>query len=190
MNNLFDIVDGKVVLNADELSIPVFKNIYDSDKTKDKQDALNKISYIIYMYKWNSPYMSYLDDNMRHSIICKDIFNNESWQPDALTKTGIDRFKDFQNTLSLQFLQSNVESIKKLMDFNNRVNWDDTDKSGRLMYSNKDLVANVKDAGNMLKSLHTLMEQVRKEELETSRIRGGNEINIYEDAHSMSSIQR
>lgn len=35
-----------------------------------------------------------------------------------------------------------------------------------------------------------LIEQVKKEELETTKTRGGNEINSYENAHSMSSIVR
>src|SRR4030066_1140243 len=98
MSKLFDIIDGKVVLNADELSIPLFKKIYESDKSKDKKDSFNKISYIIFMYKWDSPYMSYLNEEVRDKIIKKDIFNNEDYKLDDLTKKAIDRFRDFQHT--------------------------------------------------------------------------------------------
>lgn len=187
---LFDIVDGKVVLTIKELILPPFRKIYEADKTKDKVDAINKITYIIFMYKWNSPYAAYLDSDIRNKYICKDIFNDENWKPDILTKDAIERFLAFTNTLSIQYLQNNIDSIKKVMDFNTRVNWDELDKTGKLLYSVKDLQSNIEKAGNTIKSLQTLIEQVRREELESSRTRGGNEINNYEDVHSMRSITK
>lgn len=187
---LFDIVEGKVVINADELSIPVFKKIYDSDKTKDKQVAFNKISYIVFMYKWDSPYAVYLDDTYRDKIIKKDIFGDEKYKLDDLTIEAISRYKDFTNSLSIQFLQNNINNIKKIMLFNDMVNWDDTDKMGKLLYSVKDLQNNTEKAGSTLKSLVSLMEQVKKEELQISKTRGGNEVNLYEDTHSMNAIQQ
>jgi hypothetical protein len=187
---IFDIIDGKVVLNADELSIPVFKKIYDNDKTKDKSNAFNKISYIIFMYKWDSPYMSYIDKEVRDRIVKKDIFGDENYQLDNLTKQAIDRFLDFQYTISLQFLEQNIEGIKKLMDFYKMIDWSETDKSGKPIYSSRDLAANLEKAGGILKSLHSLRDQVRKEELEVSRIKGGNQIDLYEDLNSFKSFQQ
>lgn len=189
MMKIFDIVDGKVVINSTELAIPVFKKIYDDDKSKEKINAFNKISYIIFMYKWDSPYASYLNDEVRDKIIKKDVFGDENYKLDELTKVAIDRYKDFLNTLSVQYLQNNIDSIKKVMDFNNRVNWEETDKMGKFLYSVKDLQSNIEKAGNTIKSLQTLIEQVRKEELETSRIRGGSEVNLYEDPYSVSNYK-
>jgi hypothetical protein len=187
---LFDIIDGKVVLNADELSIPLFKKIYESDKSKDKKDSFNKISYIIFMYKWDSPYMSYIDEDVRDRVIKNDIFSKEDYELDNLTKQAIERYKDFRHTFSLQFLEENIEGAKKLMDFYKRVNWDEVDKSGRPIYSSRDLAANLEKSGGILKSLHSLREQVRKEELETSRVKGGTQVDLYEDASSFKSFQQ
>ena len=185
---LWDIVDGKVTINAEELAIPIFKKIYDSDKTKDKQNAFNKISYIVFMYKWDSPYASFIDEIYRDKVIKKDIFHDENYELDDLTKQGIDRFKEFQHTFSLQFLEQNMLGAKKLMDFYRMINWDDTDKSGKLIHSSRDLAANLEKAGGILKSLESLKEQVRREELKTTKVKGGNEVNLYEDMHSLSSI--
>jgi hypothetical protein len=188
MEKIFDIVDGKVQINVKELTIPSFKKIYDSDKSKEKLDAFNKISYIIFMYKWSSPYASYIDFDTRNKIVKKDIFGDENWEPDVLTKEAVIRYRDFQNNFSLQFLEQNMTGAKKLMEFYTLVNWEEEDKSGKFKYSSRDLAANLKEAGNILKSLESLKEQVRREELETSSIRGGSQINTYEDAHSMSAI--
>jgi hypothetical protein len=190
MAELFDIVDGKVVLNADELSIPVFKKIYDSDKSKDKIDSFNKISYIVFMYKWNSPYQSYLNEEVRDKIVKGDIFDKEDYELDEITKLAIERYKDFNHTFSLQFLEENVEGARKLMDFYKRVDWDAVDKAGRPIYSSRDLAANLEKAGGILKSFHLLREQVRKEELEPNKVRGGNQIELYEDPHSFKKFQQ
>jgi len=187
---LFDIIDGKVVLNAEELSLPLFKKIYESDKSKDKQNSFNKISYIIFMYKWDSPYSSFTDKDIRDKVIKQDIFGDENYQLDDLTKQAIERYQDFQHTFSLQFLEQNMEGAKKLMDFYKRVNWDDIDKSGKPIYSSRDLAANLEKAGGILKSLHSLREQVRREELEVNRVKGGTQVDLYEDAHSFKTFEQ
>lgn len=185
---MFDIVDGKVVMNPEDLAIPVFKKIYDSDKSKEKETAFKKISYIIFTYKWNSPYAAYIDFDTREKMVKKDIFDEEDWEPDNLTKEAIERYKDFLNTFSLQFLDDNMLGAKKLMEFYKLVNWDEIDKTGKLKYSSRDLASNLKEAGNILKSLESLKLQVKKEELEINRVKGGNEINSYEDAHSLKQF--
>lgn len=187
---LFDIIDGKVVLNADELSIPVFKKIYESDKSKDKIDSFNKISYIIFMYKWDSPYMSYINEEVRDKIIKGDIFGNEDYKLDPITIQAVERYKEFRHTFSLQFLERNMLGAKKLMEFYEMINWDDKDRTGKFIYSDRNLVANLKEAGNILKSLESLKEQVRKEELEPNKVRGGNQIELYEDPHSFKKFQQ
>jgi hypothetical protein len=187
---MFDIIDGKVVLDAEELAIPVFKQIYNSDKTKDKQIAFNKISYIIFMYKWNNnPYTSIIDEEVRSKVLKKELFDDENWKPDELVKQGIERYKQFINTFSLQFLEQNILGATKLMDYYSRVNWDEVDKSGKPIYSSRDLAANLEKAGGILRSLESLKDQVRKEELQMIRTRGNNEVHSYEDAHSMKAFQ-
>lgn len=185
---MFDIVDGKVTINADDLAVPVFKKIYDADKSKDKTISFNQISYIVFMYKWNSPYASLIDEETRDRVVKKDIFGDESYQLDQIVIDAIPRYKQFIHTFSLQFLDQNMVGAKKLMQFYEMINWDEVDRTGKFKYSARDLAANLKEAGNILKSLESLKEQVRKEELEISNIRGGNQINMYEDAHSMNAI--
>lgn len=186
---LFDIVDGNVVINAEELAIPAFKKIYDSDKSKTKDEAFKKISFIIFMYKWDSPYMSTIGEMERERIIKQELFNDEKWKPDVLVTEAIKRYKEFQHTFSLQFLENNMIGAKKLMDYYELVNWDDMDKNGKPVFSSRDLAANLEKAGAILRSLDMLKEKVRKEELESNKIRGGNEIGSYEDGHALKSFQ-
>jgi hypothetical protein len=140
------------------------------------------------MYKWDSPYMSYIDEEVRDRIIKKDVFGKEDYKLDDQIIQAIQRYRDFQHTFSLQFLEQNVEGAKKLMNFYKRIDWDETDKSGKPIYSSRDLAANLEKAGGILKSLESLKEQVRREELETSRVKGGNIVDLYEDLTSFKNI--
>ena len=54
---MFDIIKNKIQLSTDDLAIPPFKDFYNN--AKDKQDALKKIEFIVWRYKWNSPYEAY-----------------------------------------------------------------------------------------------------------------------------------
>ena len=49
---MFDIQGNKIILKTDELAIPPFKDYYNN--AKDKQEALKKIEFIIWRYKWNT----------------------------------------------------------------------------------------------------------------------------------------
>jgi len=187
---MFDIVDGEVIINPDELAIPVFKKIYERDKSISKTKAFNIISYIVFMWKWDSPYASFINEESRDKIIKKDIFGDENYEIDDLTKEAITRYKEFQHTFSLQFLEQNMVGAKKLMDFYQRVNWDEVDKTGKPIYSSRDLAANLEKAGGILKSLESLKQQVKREGLEVSKTRGQNDINPYEDMHSLKEFQK
>ena len=46
-----------IVLSTDDLAIPPFKDYFNS--ASDKKLALQEIEYIIWLYKWNTPYEAY-----------------------------------------------------------------------------------------------------------------------------------
>jgi|WetSurMetagenome_2_1015567.scaffolds.fasta_scaffold968655_2 hypothetical protein len=54
---MFDIQGDKIILSTDDLAIPPFKEYYNNSKNKAK--ALKEIEYIIWLYKWDSPYLAY-----------------------------------------------------------------------------------------------------------------------------------
>lgn len=77
---MFDIQGGKIKLSTQDLAIPPFKQHYNS--AEDKSQALKEIEYIVWLYKWNSPYEAYPEKD-RPSIIGKDVFNDEKYKPTA-----------------------------------------------------------------------------------------------------------
>jgi hypothetical protein len=54
---MFDIKGDKITLNTEDLAIPPFKENYKS--AKDMSLALKQDEYIVWLYKWNTPYEAY-----------------------------------------------------------------------------------------------------------------------------------
>jgi hypothetical protein len=92
MTELFNIKDGKIVITPDKLAIPVFKQIYERDKSKNKDIAFKELSYIFFMVDFNSPYQSYPNDK-KEKMIIEDIFKDK-WSPDKLVKEGITKYTE------------------------------------------------------------------------------------------------
>jgi len=74
------------------LAIPPFKDHYNN--AKDKSYALKEIEYIIWLYKWNTPYVAY-PENERSARVAKDVFGDENYTPTAEVKELIKRFNEF-----------------------------------------------------------------------------------------------
>ena len=167
---LFDIESGQVVLNPTGLWIPEFKKIWDRDKSKTKAKAAREISYIVFLYDYRSPYQAY-SESERESRILKDYFADEpDWAPDEVVKAAIKRFEEFQDSAALRLLRATKLALEAINEFFKNADASDIDK----------IVKNAKELGNLVQSLDKLEQQVQKEQLEKSSIRGGMEIGLFE----------
>lgn len=89
---MFDIKGDKISLNTEDLAIPPFKDHY--NEAKDKSLALKEIEYVIWLYKWNTPYEAY-PIKQRASVVAKDVFKDEKYQPTDAVKYLAKRFNEF-----------------------------------------------------------------------------------------------
>lgn len=171
-NNMFDIRGDKIVLNTDDLAVPPFKDHYNN--AKDKSQALKEIEYVVWRYKWNTPYEAYPEDE-RSQRVAKDVFKDENYTPSAEVKNLIQRFNEFQETPGTRLLgasQTAAEGLitalneysKSLMDIDTAI------KVTRIL----------KDVGNIVKSLDIAMKQAKAEQTESGRVKGGGIIGLYE----------
>lgn len=77
---MFDIKGDKISLSPEDLAIPPFRDHY--NEATDKSLALKEIEYIVWLYKWNSPYEAYPLDK-RASVVAKDVFKDDKYVPTA-----------------------------------------------------------------------------------------------------------
>lgn len=169
---MFDIKGDKISLNAESLAIPPFRDHYNN--AKDKEKALREIEFVVWRYKWNTPYEAY-PENERTQRVAKDIFKDEKYTPDAAVQELIKRFNEFQETPGTRLLTASQTAaeglIKALNDYSRgSMDIDTAIKVTRIL----------KDVGNIVKSLDVAMKQAKAEQLEAGRVKGGGVIGLYE----------
>lgn len=171
---MFDIKGDKVILNTDDLAIPPFKDYYNN--AEDKHLALKEIEYIVWRYKWNTPYEAYPEDE-RSQRVAKDVFGDENFKPTAELEVLIKRFNEFQETPGTRLLGASQKAAEGLIKTLHTYSDDEMDIDTSIK------VAKIlKDVGNIVKSLDLALKQAKADQLETGRVKGGGTIGLYEMA--------
>lgn len=169
---MFDIRGNKIILNTDDLAIPPFKKHFNS--AEDKQQALKEIEFVIWRYKWNTPYEAY-PENERTQRVAKDIFEDDQYTPSAEVQELAKRFNEFQETPGTRLLSASQTAAEGLIKALNEYS------SGMMDIDTAIKVTRIlKDVGNIVKSLDIAMKQAKAEQLETGRVKGGGTIGLYE----------
>ena len=110
---MFDIIGSKIKINVDDLAIPPFKDYYNN--AKNKSQALKEIEYVVWLYKWNTPYEAY-PENERASKVAKDVLNVDSYEPNDDLKQLIVRFKELQETTGTRLLKASQRAAEGIID--------------------------------------------------------------------------
>lgn len=178
---IFDIVSGEVVIDPSRLIIPEFKTLWNRDKTKDKRTATKEISYITFLHDLSAdnPYRGYAEYE-REGILKKDLFGDINWKADKQVLDAIIKFKDLMETTNIRVLLGAKQAAEELAKWFRTVKYDDVDEYGKSLFSVTELSRNLKEVGNIIKSLSQLEEMVKKEQIDKTTTRGGMDIGMYE----------
>lgn len=169
---MFDIRGDKISLNAEDLAIPPFKDYYNN--AEDKSLALKEIEYIIWLYRWNTPYEAYPIEK-RASIVGKDVFQDEKYVPTAELQQLAKRFCEFQETPGTRLLSASQTAAEGLIAALNDYSQGNMDIDTAIKVTRI-----LKDVGSIVKSLDIAMKQAKAEQLETGKVKGGGVIGLYE----------
>lgn len=176
---LFDIDGGNVVLNPTSLYIPPFKKLWERDASESKEQATKEIAYVAFLCNLSTknPYNAYAD-TIREEKVNKDTINKK---PDKLIKDAIEKYKEFQETTYTRLLKSSKNAAEKLSSYFDNMDFDKVDSYGKPIYTGRDLTGNLKEVGNIIKSLTSLEKQVQKDMLDITAVRGGSDVGPFED---------
>jgi len=175
---MFDIKDHKIIVKPEVLNIPTIHNLYKRDKSDKKEKFHSEVSYIYYMYDFNSPYANYPESERELQV--KKSFLKLEWEPDQDVIEAIEEYKRAKETTSMRLLYGAKFAAEKLTDYFKGIDFTLTDDSGRPLYTAKDVAANLAAVGKIIESLNKLEEQIQKEIKDTSKIRGGGVASKYE----------
>lgn len=197
---LFKEENYKVIIDPEIKIIPEFKALITRDKDRRKRNAFNELAYVYFMVDYRSPYNAYPSEERSVRII-KDLKLPENFKPDAKVKAAMKRYEELQETPAIKSLGSIREALYvslnavnyvkgKISDFlNARIENEDEDLDPSVLEpAATELIQFVnmllKLAGNIpsaIATLNNVEEQVKKEQSDKRRIKGGGSANYFED---------
>jgi len=174
--NLLELDDnGEIIISAETLLVPEFKVLWDRD-----QVASIKLLKFIWFYCDTKSPCSTFEASLRLS---ESILNSElevDYTPDREVLQAIAKYESY-DSIATRMLKSTYRACNELINYFNTVDLTQLDpRSGKPIYSAKELQGNIKQTADLLSGLRKLEEQVRSEQLNQATMRGGGEIGTYE----------
>lgn len=169
---MFDIQGNKITLSTEDLAIPPFKDHYNN--AKDKSLALKEIEYVVWLYKWNTPYEAY-PEKERGRKVAEDVFGTSEWEAPIYVQELARRFIEFQETPGTRLLQASRSAADSLTESLNMYSGSGMDIDTAIKVTRI-----LKDVGNIVKSLDIAMKQAKAEQADAGRVKGGGQLGLYE----------
>ena len=170
---LADIVAGEVVIHPDMLTIPVFKKVWDS--FKDKSLATKYLWYIVLKNKYDSPYVESMERDLIEPTLKKEFFNDENYQlPEIVVEA--EKVWIARNYSLLEYMLDGL-----LLKLEGAAKYYHLSKDDEMdLDSIKKLTDGAKNMAGVIESIVKLKAQVKAEEINNSKVRGGGEMNPFE----------
>ena len=185
--NLFELTsDYKVQIDPIAYTIEPFKTIWKRDRTKTKETAQGELAYIYFTCDYKSDFYNITDEETRQIEVAKHCFSGKKWSPDKLIEDAQEFYKERQKTFSLLLLEDAVHGIGKLSRYLRDINFEENEvneKTGEIRpkHDIKKYADTIKTIPDIMKSLNTLQEAVKKEQESNNSLRGGREKGMYTD---------
>lgn len=177
--NLFKLVKNTVEVAPHTLTIKEFKDVYSSDSSKKKEQAVKELAYVYYMMDWNSVYNSFIDEE-RHEALKEDLELGETWVPSHLVKQAMKKYDELQETPTMKYAKSIKKAFWDMIEYFKSVNYKERDSRGLPVYKLQDVTKAMADSGKLVDSINKFESLIKKEQTER-RIRGDAEKGLFED---------
>lgn len=189
MSYLFKIEDKLVQPNVETLLISPFKEIWERDKSKGKEVALQEFAYIEFMTSQlkSNPYKGY-DSSIRHNVVKEAVIKEDKWKPDAKVKKGMEYIEKLQQEGSVTYnlYMSTIQAKEKLEQFFKDVDLQERNfKTGMPVYKPKELSSAMLDVDKLTVTLNSLEKKVQEELFDNIKTRGQKEISPFANPDSL-----
>ena len=170
MNNIFDLVEKKVIVNHNILLIPEFGAIVD----RYGEHYLDVFCFIYYYCDYKSPFSDYKADQKEEALM--EMFNKDgvfTLEDEELLR-AMRLYNEMQWTPTMELLEATKSALFKMADYLKTTDIVDG-RDGNLTQ----IMSVIKQIGPTVASYDELREQIEKEK-EKATIRGGKTIGSRE----------
>lgn len=176
---LFEIHNNEPSITPEALLIKQYKDIWDSDKSKDKRLAVAKLAYVYYSTDFKSVYLAYTKD-VRDEKLGQDLLQDCKYKPDKLVSEAIAKYEELQNTPTMNFLKSARAAQQATESYFRSVDYTKVDSRGNPIFKGTDVTKMLKDCAGIKDALDKLEEAVKKEQSNGNIARGGGIGGMFE----------
>lgn len=177
---LFKYEGYKITISEEALLLKPFKEIWQRDKSKNKDKALQELGYIYFMSDPRSDYQYLVDEEERSKSIKEGEGIPNDWDPDKVVLDAITFYKSFKPTSAL-LLEDTRFAVDKLRKLLREIDLTQTDDKGKPIYTLNTITATIKQIPSLVKDLDEAEKTLSKEIMESSKVRGSQEKSMYED---------
>ncbi len=115
---LFKYEGYEVRVAPEALTLKPFKKLWERDKSKTKDTALQELSFLYFYCDPRSDYQYITDDDDRLTAVKEGIGFPQSWKPDAQMLLAIEFYKSFDTSaaLLLKMAANGVNKVQQALD--------------------------------------------------------------------------
>ena len=177
---LFKYEGYKLNISEEAFVLKPFKEIWNRDKTKNKDKALQELGYIYFMSDPRSDYQYIIDEEERANAIKEGEGIDPKWKPDNKVIEAMKFYKTFKPVSAL-LLEDTRIAVDKLRQLLRNIDLTEVDDKGQPIYTLNTITATIKQIPSLVKALDEAEKAIAKEIMESDKVRGAQEKSMYED---------
>lgn len=179
MIKLFKYEGYKIVISEEAFTLKPFRQIWQRDKTINKEKALMELGFIYFFCDPRSDYQFLVDDNERLEAIKEGEGLPAKWEPDKALKEAMDFYMSFK-PISALLLEDTRFMVNK---YRKRLRSQEFDELE--VRELKEVGALIKQIPSLVKDLDEAEKALNSEMRNSGKMRGQGEKTIFEDGLNM-----
>lgn len=177
---LFRYEGYKLHISEEAFVLKPFKELWNRDKTKNKDKALQELGYVYFMCDPRSDYQYIVDEEDRSKAIKEGEGIEPKWKPDNKVIEAMKFYKQFKPVSAL-LLEDTRVAVDKLRQLLRNIDLTEVDDKGKPIYTLNTVTATIKQIPSLVKDLDEAEKAIAKEIMESDKVRGAQEKSMYED---------
>lgn len=173
--------DYTITIEPEALIIKSIKTLWNRDRSKNKDRALQELGYIYFMVDPRSTYSYIIDEEDRKEKIILEEGLPKNWKPDKIVEDAMNSYKESVQTTSYLLLEDTKYAVSNLRKYLRSMDFTETDDKGKPKYPVNTLATTVNQVADLAEKLMKAERTVAQEIVENSKMRGQRDKKILED---------
>ena len=177
---LFRYEGYKVVISEEAFALKVFRQIWNRDRSVNKDKAIMELGYIYFISDPRSDYQYIVDEEERSKAIIEGEGLPSNWKPDKVIIEAINFYKSLKSTsaLLLEDTRAVIDNVRKTL---REFSFDDMEDKDRVN-AIKSVASTIATIPKLIKDLDEAERAVTSEmQNVTGKVRGQKEKSLLED---------